>query len=370
MDVGRVPQGTGMTGLVGPNLGYFWGDDDYALEQATDRLAARMAAEDGEPVERWRVRGDARTAVDAAERIAQIAERLGTAPFFGGGTLVVVAEPGGLARWKKERPTITDVIGAVAPGNGLAFVETLDSFGRRSATLEALGQAVAQAGGELREIRAPKEGQMVRWIEARAAEREMRLGRGAAQELATRVGAFVREGDIDRRRQGRLAASELDKLALYRRDAEITADDVRALVPEVIPGSVWALLAAIALRQAAQAVDLVERLVSSTPAPVLLAVIHRRVRKLIQAADLVASGASPAELMRTMKIKSSFPAQKLATHAHNWGPDELDAALDGLLDLDVTIKGLDGQVATEAQVRLAMTVWIADHVARRTAAAR
>ena len=53
---------------------------------------------------------------------------------------------------------------------------------------------------------------MVRWIEERAGERGVRLERGAAQELATRVGAFVREGDVDRRRQGRLAVSELDKL--------------------------------------------------------------------------------------------------------------------------------------------------------------
>jgi len=90
------------------------------------------------------------------------------------------------------------VIGLVAPGNGLAFVETLDSFGRRSAALEALSQVVAAAGGEVLEVRAPKEGQMVRWIEERGAEREIRFGRGAAQELATRVGAFVREGDVDR----------------------------------------------------------------------------------------------------------------------------------------------------------------------------
>jgi len=351
-----------------PALGYYWGDDDYALDRATNALATRMEAGTGERVERWRVRGDVRSAADVAERIAAIAERVGTAPFFGGGILVVVSEPGALARAKKERPTLADVIGAVAPGNGLAFVETLDSYGRRSAASEALGQAVAQAGGEVREIRAPKEGQMVRWIEDRAAERNIRLARAAAQELAARVGAFVREGDVDRRRQGRLAVSELEKLALYRQGGEVTAEDVRALVPEAVPGSVWGLLDAISLRQSAQALELVERLVDVTPAPVLLTVIHRRIRELIQVADLVASGATPADVIRTLKMKS-FPAEKLVTHSRQWTVVELESALYGLLDLDAAIKGSDGQSATDGQVRLAVTLWIADHVARTAATA-
>lgn len=353
-----------MTTGTAPALGYYWGDDDYGLERASDRVAARMEATAGSPVERWRIRGEARSATEAAERIAVIAERVGTAPFFGGGTLVVISDPGDLARWKKESPSIADVIGLVAPGNGLAFIETLDSFGKRSAALEGLAETVRREGGEVREVRAPREGQMVRWIEDRAKERTVRLGRGAAQELAMRVGAFVREGDIDRRRQGRLAVSELDKLALYRPDGEITAEDVRALVPEAIPGSIWALLDAISLRQAGEAVGLAERLVEATPAPVMLTVIHRRIRELIQVADVLASGASPAELMKALKLKE-YPARKLMAHSAHWTANDLDAALEGLLELDVAIKGSEGQVVSEGQIRLALTLWMADHVARK-----
>jgi DNA polymerase III delta subunit len=352
-----------------PALGYYWGDDEYALERAAERLAERMEAATGEPVARWTLRGDARTVADAGERMGQISERVGTAPFFGGGTLVIVSEPAGLARWKEIRPTIADVIGAVAPGNGLAFVDPLDGYGRQSAAGAALSRAIAAAGGEVREFKAPREGQMVRWIEEKGSERGIRFGRGAAQELAIRVGAFVREGDIDRRRQGRLAASELEKLALYRPGGEVSVDDIRALVPEAIPGSMWALLDAIATRQVGQSVALVERLVESIPAPVLLTVMHRRIRELIQAADLVASGASPADIVRSLKMKP-YPAEKLARQSRNWTMDELESALEGLLDLDVAIKGSDGQVVSEGQVRLAMTLWLAEHVARRLAERR
>ena len=69
------------------------------------------------------------------------------------------------------------------------------------------------------------------------------------------------------------------------------------------------------------------------------------------AGDLVASGATPAEIIRTLKMKP-YPAEKLAAQSRNWTPDELDAALDGLLELDVAIKGSDGAVAQRGQVRL------------------
>ena len=47
----------------------------------------------------------------------------------------------------------------------------------------------------------------------------MVLGRGASEELATRVGGFVREGDVERQHQGRIAVMELEKLALTGRRA-------------------------------------------------------------------------------------------------------------------------------------------------------
>jgi DNA polymerase III delta subunit len=63
-----------------------------------------------------------------------------------------------------------------------------------------------------------------------------------------------------------------------------------------------------------------------------------------------------------------FPAEKLVKHARLWTLDELEGALDGLLDLDVAIKGLDGQVVSEGQVRLQMILWLSEHVVRKPAA--
>ena len=74
----------------------------------------------------------------------------------------------------------------------------------------------------MRELPALTRERMESWLAARAAELGIRLGPGAAQSLAQRVGAYVREGDVDRRRQSELANGELEKLALYRPDGEVS----------------------------------------------------------------------------------------------------------------------------------------------------
>jgi DNA polymerase-3 subunit delta len=341
------------TPTVGPALAFYWGDDLYGLGRAAEAIGERVSA-GGEPLERWRVDG-------SGTSVEQIAERIATAPLFGGGTLVVLSDPAPLLRSKADRDAVTALLGAVAPGNALVILDPVDGSGRRPAAVDALREAIRAAGGEAREFKAPKEGQLAAWIDQRARERSIRLGRGAAQVLAERVGGFVREGDVDRRRQGQLAVGELEKLALYRPDAEISPDDVRELVPEAVPGSTWALLDAIASRRSRQATELLERLLGSTPEPVLIVVIHRRLRELIEVVDRLASGETPGSLVRSMKLKP-FRAEKLVEQAHRWTLPELTAALDGLLALDVAVKGADGSATTEGQRHLAFLLWVAERV--------
>jgi DNA polymerase-3 subunit delta len=335
-------------------LAYFWGDDIHALERAADAVGATIAGGPDTPLGRWRTTGDATTPADIAERVA-------TAPLFGGGTLVTVADPAPLLRSKADRDALVAVLGQVAPGNGLVFLESVDGSGRRAAALDALKTAVASAGGETREFKAPKEGQMAAWIEREAVARGMRLAPGAARRLAERIGAFVREGDVDRRRQGLLAAAEIDKLALYRPDAAVTSEDVDALVAEAVPGSTWALLDAVADRNAPRAVEILDRLLETTPEPVLLVHLHRRIRELLEVAALLEEGMTPQGVMRTLKLKE-FRARKLTEQARRWTPDQLEGALEGLLDVDAAVKGVDG--TSEAGRRLAFTLWVAERVSR------
>ncbi len=334
-------------------LGYFWGDDGYGLEVAAATLGHDVAA-GGPPLAPWRVSG-------STTRVAEIAERVSTATLFGGGALVVVEDPSPLLRSRADRDALMATLGAVAPGNALVFVEPTDGSTRRAKSLEELAAAVAAIGGEVRQLVAPKEAGMARWIGQRAAERGIAIEPAAADMLARRVGGFVREGDIDRRRQGQLAVAELEKLALYRLDAPIRREDVEALVADAIPGSTWALLDAVGSRRTREAAELLDRVLDTMPEPVVLSVLHRRVRELISVLDAQVRGESIQDAARAMKLKE-YPARKLWEQAHAWRTDELDAALNGLLELDGTLKG---EAAADARRRrLAFLVWIAERATR------
>lgn len=340
-------------------LAFFWGDDDLAAGRAIDRLAEALAAEAGGPLDRLDVRGDRNA---APMQIAGLQERLAAEGLFGGGTMAVVTNLGALTVRTEDRDGLLALITLVAPGSALVFHESTAS-GAKEPGSKRIVDAVRAGGGEVRAFQAPKAGQLAAWIEAEARERHMRLAPGAARELAARVGGFVTDGDADRRNQTRMAALELDKLALYRPAANVSPDDVRALVSEAVPGSVWALTDAIGLREMARASELLERLSASTPEQVLLAVLHRRIRELLQVAGLVAEGAEEASLPKTLGMHS-YRVQQLAVQARRWSVAELEEALDGLLELDAAVKNAPGHPGGDARRRLGFTLWIAERVGR------
>jgi len=340
-----------------PVIAYYRGGDGFALDRAIIAIARRLEQETGAAPDRWRVAG-------VETNPAQIAERVGTAPMFGGGCVAVVTDPGPLLRSKDSREAMERAFGVVAPGNALVFVEQGDAGTRRAAMLQGLEAAVIRAGGVARAFAAPRAGELAGWLRNLAAERGIALERNASDELARRVGGFVSEGDVDRQRQGSLAAGELDKLALYRQAAPITVEDVRALVPEVIPDSTWAMTDAIADRRVDIAGPLLDRILESTPLPIVIVVLHRRLRELLIAADHIAAGSRPPEIVKAIG-GHPFRAQKLVEQAHRWTLPELDAALEGVLELDGMIKGAVGCGSTERQVRLAFTLWVRDCVAVR-----
>jgi DNA polymerase-3 subunit delta len=274
-----------------------------------------------------------------------------------------------LLRSTEARAEVVRLLDGVAPGNGLVFLQPVDGSagGRVQKAVEDLAAAVRERGGDVAELKAPTEGRLAAWIEERARERGIRLGQGAARELGTRLGGFVREGDVDRRRIGQLAVGELEKLALYRPEAEVSADDVRALVAEAIPASSWAFLDAVGDRHLANAAARLPAILDTLNENVIVAQLHRRLRELIEVADHLAEGATPASLVRILGQKP-FRVEKLVEQARRWTLPELQAALEGLAAIDERIKGVEG--SSEAQRRLAFTLWLAESVGPPRAGAR
>ena len=340
-------------------LAYFWGDDAWSLDAAVDAFRKDPGRfPEGAP-ERWRPDVDRG---DPGRLLGELREKLGTGTMFGSGSVAIIRGAGPLIRSADGRKALIGALANVAPGNGLVILEETES-GAKEPPSKPLSEAIRIAGGDVRQLQAPRQDSLAGWIEVRAREREIKLGPGAARELAQRVGGFVREGDVERSQQSRVAVSELEKLALRHAPGEpVTVLDVQTLVAEAVPGSVWAFVDAVGMRQRTRALELLERLIEDKPAPVLLAVLHRRLRELIEVQDRLERGETPGSLVRSMRLVP-FRAETLARQAKGWSARELDGALDGLVDLDAQIKGVGGRRSSDARDRLAFDLWITDRVA-------
>lgn len=367
---------TGDTAGSAP-VAWFWGEDAWSIDRAVRDFGKRLAQQSGEILETWRAPGEddgdgAETGGAAKKRsrvLEEITSRLGTATLFGGGTLVIVRQPAWIARESAGKARLAALIRDVAPGNALCFAELAGQDGKVPAATDELRAAVADAGGTVSSFPAIGRDRMLGWLERRAGELGIRLGPGAAQLLAERIGANVREGDVDRRRQTELANGELEKLALYRPDGTVSAEDVADLVAEAVPGSTWAFLDALAARRGGEAARLASLLLTDgTPLPVLTTQIHRRLRELILVRDHMDAGTRPPDLVKAMKMQP-FRAQKLAEQAGTWTAPELESALAGLVELDLRSKGisLDGSTVQMSDERDALSValFIAEHTTGR-----
>jgi len=364
-----------------PDLGYFWGEDAWSIERAARDFRSSLETASGQQFDVWRTTGDddesaaATAGPDAGgggrrrDRVIDaIADHLATAPMFSAGTLVVVRQPGSLIRETAARERVIRLVGEMMPGNALLFTELLAAGASGPAQQGALRDVIEAAGGVVRDFPALSRDRMEGWIGTRAAELEVKLAPGAARLLAERVGAYVREGDVDRRRMSELANGELEKLALYRPKGTIEREDIDALVAEAVPGSTWAFLDAIGFRRTGEAAILARRLLDEgTPIQVMTTQLHRRLRDLIVVLDHIAAGTKPAELVRELKLQP-FRAQKLAEQARGWQQQELDDALSALLELDMLSKGIapDGSPRTVSEDRsqLGLIAWIGNSVAR------
>jgi len=383
---GRSPASGRVTDT--PALAWFWGEDAWSIERAARDYRAALEAGAGQPFDVWRAPSDdddgsgdstggasgASGAGDGAGRkkarvTDEIAQHLATQTLFGGGTLVIVRQPGWLLRESAGRERLLRMLGEVAPGNALCFLELLAQGGKATAPSTEMRHAVEALGGSVREFAAPSRERMEAWIADRARELEISLGPGAARLLAERVGAYVREGDVDRRRMSELANAELEKLSLYRPGGTVTRDDIDALVGEAVPGSTWAFLDAIGSRATAAATTLAGRLLAeATPLPVIVTQLHRRLRELIVIRDHLAAGTKPADLVKELKLQP-YRAQKLSEQARAWAQSELDDALQGLFELDLLSKGIatDGTPHSlgEDRSQLALIAWIGTHASLR-----
>jgi DNA polymerase III delta subunit len=328
------------------------GDDLLLLDEAVRALGAELAAAAliSGPLERVELRGD---------QLGELAAMAATGSLFGNGTLLVVRDLATIARGAEAKRRLTAIFAALAPGNGIAF---LDPKRRRPNPRDGegggeLGALVRAAGGRIVTALSPTPGELAPWLRERARSMGREITLPAASLLAERLGAELREPDVDRRALRLAAGSELAKLMLAIPEGPIYPGAVRALVADRQTGSLFAFADAIVARNGEQIARHLSRALAE-PGPVVVTTLHRRLRDLIALhGGLRLDGRSVSEIAAEQGIHE-FVAGKLAAVVSRWEQEELISALEGLVTIDAIAKG-----AAPGDYASALTRWSAAQAA-------
>jgi DNA polymerase-3 subunit delta len=188
--------------------------------------------------------------------------------------------------------------------------------------------AAAERFGELRAFSPPTGAHLDAWI-----ARRVRDEGAAIAPDALRLLAALTAGDL------RLLASEIAKLATYSGPkGTISLAVVERLVPDARETRIFEMTDALTRGDRAQALALAHALIAEgSPPLMLLAMIARQVRMLVQAKDLAAHGARPAEIASAAGI-APFQVERLLAQARRLSMEQLLAAHRACLEADTAIK--------------------------------
>ncbi len=182
------------------------------------------------------------------------------------------------------------------------------------------------------------------WITARARDAGARITPQAIALLAEFSG-----GDL------RLLEQELRKLALYAGDSQVDEDMIRGLVSSAREARVFDLIDAVVQGRQAVAMQTLEMLLSQgEPVPLMLTLLARQVRLMVQAKDLTEAGVQGPKLGAALGVGSDFVVRKATEQARAYGMPQLRALYQRLLDTDLAIK------TGELQDNLALELLVAE----------
>ena len=216
----------------------------------------------------------------------------------------------------------------------LIFVESED-FDKRSAVFTYLKKAA-----QLREFALMEAGDLLRMLNTRAQEREVRLDSAAAQRLIACIGS-----------ETRTLVNELDKLASYvGRDGRITIQIVDLLVQDDQEQNLFAFIDELSARRRGPALASVRRLLNDgQAAPYILFMVARQLRILLGVKDLAAQRMRPDEIATKLGQKP-FVIRKALDQARGFPDQELLRLHDQVLALDHASK--TGRIDPESGLEL------------------
>lgn len=285
------------------------GSDRPKIVRALARLRARFGPESVE-----HLTADSATGPDAVAACNALGLFAGEA----GGRLVVVE---GVEQWRKaDVDAIAAYLTDPVPGAVLALITNAPL---RS---DALTKAVAGPGKVLT-YDAPKPRDLPAWVRAQFDAHGAAVDQDAARALVEIVGDDLAA-----------LATEADKLATWAAGRRLARDEVEALATPAREATAWALTDAWGERDLARLLAACEAELERRDPFGVSTRLTAHVGLVRNVQVLAAEGVAARDIAKRLKLHE-FRVRKALSHARNYTPDELDAAVVRLAALDAAIKG-------------------------------
>lgn len=191
--------------------------------------------------------------------------------------------------------------------------------------MKKLADALSRA--ELVEFKKPSERELATWIARHFKSHGKLISYPNCQHLIEYTG-----GDMT------LLASEIEKVAAFSAQEEITREDIDAVVEPVLEAAVFDLSDAIAAGRYDRAMEKLETLLQLQQEPIpILGAIGSQMRRILSAKTLVRAGKGVKELMSLCGI-ASYPAQKTVEFARRLPQSFCEKAVLLCLETDEKLK--------------------------------
>jgi DNA polymerase-3 subunit delta len=265
-------------------------------------------------------------------------------PFLTSRRLVVLTNP--LAKLEKDeaRKRFLEILNNLPPTTALVLVVDhllTEERDRKKGKQHWLEKWAADAGGRAYVQACPvKKGPaFVDWIEKKAKEVGGKIEPEAAQHLAALVGDDPRQ-----------AEQEINKLLAFGNyQRPILMEDVQALTADSAEGDVFQLVDLIGNRNSRGAFAMLHRLLEEQEPLMLLGMIVRQYRLLIQVREGLDGGLGP-DLARQMR-QSPWLVERLIPQARRFSMEDLEAIYRHLLAVDEAMKSsMDPIIALDTLV--------------------
>ena len=292
------------------------GSDEAKIVRARSRLRDRAESEGGPGALEVFEPGDGRRAPDAEALLMALA----ATSLLGGHRYLLV--DGADAWGKADAERVADALGSLPPDTTVALI----AHGKAPAGLK---KSVEKAGGEVLSYDAPKDRDLPKRLVADARDIGFELDLDAARLIVQRLGP----------RPLRLRM-ELERLALWAgAGGRVGAADLDAMIADTSEAAIWLLADAVIEGDEGGTLRVAEQLVAQGEAlPRIIYSVAPRLRDALRASLALEAGVPPKEVAGSLKMHP-YAAKMLVSKVKGRSPDDLDASIRAMADLELWSRG-------------------------------